>query len=140
MKFDQAVRSVITKYATFTGRASRSEFWWWTLFYVVGTYIITTFTRLYPLWDLGLIVPNLAVGVRRMHDSDHSGWWVILPLVNLVFFCFPSTGPNRFDVGGPRPGVIDESQLTATSAACPACGKLRLPGQNYCQGCGAKFE
>jgi hypothetical protein len=140
VKFDQAVRSVLSKYATFTGRASRSEYWWWVLFYGGGLFIILLLTKLYPLWELGLFIPNLAVGVRRMHDSDHSGWWIICPVANFVFLFFPSTGPNRFDVGATRQAVIDESQLTSTSSACPACGKLRLPGQNYCQGCGAKFE
>lgn len=139
MKIDQAVRSVLSKYATFSGRASRSEYWKWVLFYSVGLLVILAFTKLYPLWELGLFVPNLAVGVRRMHDSNHSGWWIICPVANFVLLFFPSTGPNRFD-GGAGATLIDESQLSSNSSACAACGKLRLPGQNYCQGCGAKFE
>ena len=141
MKFDQAVRSVFTKYATFTGRASRSEYWWWFLFYIIGTFVVSAFTRIYPLWDILLLVPNLAVGVRRMHDSDHSGWWIICPIANFVLLFFPSSpGANRFDTGATHQALVDESQLSGTSSACAACGKLRLPGQNFCQGCGAKFE
>ncbi len=139
MKFDQAVRSVLSKYATFSGRASRSEYWYWLLFYWAGLLIILIFTKLYPIWELGLFVPNLAVGVRRMHDSNHSGWWIICPIANVVFLFFPSTGPNRFDVGAPG-AVIDGEPLGSTSSFCAVCGKLRLPGQQYCQGCGAKFE
>lgn len=139
MKFDQAVRSVFSKYATFSGRASRSEYWWWTLFYWIGLFIILAFTKLYPIWEIGLFIPNLAVGVRRMHDSNHSGWWIICPIVNVVLLFFPSTGPNRFDAGAP-PQVIDGPPLGSTTSACAVCGKLRLPGQNFCQGCGAKFE
>jgi hypothetical protein len=143
VKFDQAVRSVLSKYANFTGRASRSEYWWWVLFFWVGLLIILLFTKLYPIWEFGLFLPSLAVGVRRMHDSNHSGWWIICPVANIVLLFFPSTGPNRFDTGAPRQVLIDDSQLTSstsTSSSCPACGKLRLPGQNFCQGCGAKFE
>jgi len=141
VKFDQAVRSVFTKYATFTGRASRSEYWWWFLFYIIGTFVVSAFTRIYPLWDILLLVPNLAVGVRRMHDSDHSGWWIICPIANFVLLFFPSSpGANRFDTGATRQALVDESQLSGTSSACASCGKLRLPGQNFCQGCGAKFE
>ncbi len=140
MKFDQAVRTGFQKYANFSGRASRSEYWYWTLFFYVGLFIVLAFTRLYPIWELGLFIPTLAVGVRRMHDSNHSGWWIICPLANIVLLFFPSTGPNRFDAGAPRPTLVDESQLTSNSSACAACGKLRLPGQNFCQGCGAKFE
>ena len=139
MKFSEAIRSVFSKYATFSGRASRSEFWWWVLFYVLSIYLVTALTRIYPLWDLVLIVPNLAVSVRRMHDSNHSGWWVICPIANPVLFFFPSTGPNRFDAGATR-SVIDESALVSSSSNCANCGKLRLPGRNFCQGCGAKFE
>jgi hypothetical protein len=143
MSFGQAVRTVLQKYADFKGRASRSEFWWWLLFYYIGAILfLILIPRLSFLWNIAFLIPNLAVGVRRMHDSDHSGWWVICPFVNLVFSFFPSTpGPNRFDtVGGTYAPTVTEAQLSSTSSACPTCGKLRLPGQNFCQGCGAKFE
>lgn len=96
MKFDQAIRSCFEKYATFSGRAPRSEYWYWLLFVWVGWLIIIKFTRLFYIWDFGLLIPSIAVGVRRMHDSDHSGWWIIFPVVNLVLLLFPSKDPNRF--------------------------------------------
>jgi uncharacterized membrane protein YhaH (DUF805 family) len=130
---------VFSKYATFSGRAPRSEYWYWTLFYWVGLFVILEFTKLYPIWELGLFIPNLAVGVRRMHDSNHSGWWIICPIANIVLLFFPSTGPNRFDAGA-SPQGIDGPPLGSSTSACVVCGKLRLPGQNFCQGCGAKFD
>lgn len=139
MTFDQAVRSVFSKYATFRGRAPRSEYWYWTLFYWIGLFVILEFTKLYPIWEFGLFIPNLAVGVRRMHDSNHSGWWIICPIANIVLLFFPSSGPNRFDAGA-TPQAIDGPPLGSTTSACAVCGKLRLPGQNFCQGCGAKFD
>ena len=140
MKFDQAVRSVFSKYATFSGRASRSEYWWWTLFYWIGLFIILAFTKLYPIWEFGLFIPNLAVGVRRMHDSNHSGWWIICPIVNIVLLFFPSIGPNRFDAGAPHPGDrrtppgVDDVGVRRVRQIAPS------PVQNFCQGCGAKFD
>lgn len=86
------------KYATFTGRASRSEFWW----FVVAAYLITGIAGLISSFlsgiiGLALIVPNIAVGVRRMHDSEHCGWWVICPIVNIVFAIISGTeGANKY--------------------------------------------
>ena len=141
MSFGQAVRSVLSKYAEFKGRASRSEFWWWVLFYALGSFVLLAVVpKLVFLWEIAFLIPNLAVFVRRMHDSDQSGWWYFCPVVNVVFTFFPSTpGPNRFDLAS-GVAVVDETQLSAGSTACPACGKLRLPGQNFCQACGHQFS
>jgi uncharacterized membrane protein YhaH (DUF805 family) len=55
------------------------------------------FSPISTLFTLATLIPSIAVGIRRMHDSDRSGWWILLPIVNLVFFCLPGTvGPNRF--------------------------------------------
>ncbi len=145
MPFGEAVRTVLQKYAEFKGRAPRSEFWWWALFYnVIYWFMLLFLTRLVFLVAIAFLIPNLAVGVRRMHDSDHSGWWIICPIANFVLLFFPSTpGANRYDVGagvGTYTPTVDESSLSSTTMACPSCGKLRLPGQNFCQGCGNKFE
>ena len=143
MNIVQSVQSVFKKYAVFKGRASRSEFWWWILASTIIELILRAISpALYGLWGLATLIPALAVAVLRMHDSDHNGWWIICPIVNLVFSLFPSTpGPNRYGApnGGPA-AVVDETQLSGGAGACAACGKMRLPGQNFCQGCGAKFE
>ena len=97
------------KYAVFAGRARRKEFW---LFHL-GDLIIafglglseglfgiaaeTDESVLGLLFQLASLVPTLAVGVRRMHDTDHSSWWVIVPIANVVFCCMNGTrGANRF--------------------------------------------
>lgn len=125
-----AVRRFFRKYATFSGRASRSEYWWWFLASVVitgvlqlpavatgaiemqsnGTYTVVggpglIFAVLYVVWGLGTIIPGLALLVRRLHDIDHSGFWVFIALVPLigaiVLFVFTVIGPRpggaRFD-------------------------------------------
>lgn len=103
-----------TKYATFTGRASRSEFWWWYLSVVIAEAIIgsvllsngssTLTTVIQLIITIGLFIPTLAVGVRRLHDTNRSGWnilWQLIPIVGfiivLVFLVQPSDpGENSF--------------------------------------------
>lgn len=90
------------KYATFSGRASRSEFWWfWLATYVIGLVVGLISSALSYIIGLALLIPSIAVGVRRMHDSEHSGWWIICPIVNLVFLIIPGTeGANKY--GAPQ--------------------------------------
>jgi uncharacterized membrane protein YhaH (DUF805 family) len=98
MSFGTAVRTVLSKYATFSGRARRSEYWWWYLFFVL---VLTATTAIdagigsEPLpgstsgWvttlaALALMLPHVAVGARRLHDIGRSGWWLLLVLVPVV--------------------------------------------------------
>jgi uncharacterized membrane protein YhaH (DUF805 family) len=110
-----AVRACMAKYAGFTGRARRPEFWWFMLFGVLGglatgTVDVVLFglgTEVSPinsLFSLALLLPSLAVGVRRLHDTGRTGWWQLihlLPVVGqivlIVFWCQRGPdGPNRF--------------------------------------------
>jgi len=117
MEFMQAVKTVLNNYANFDGRSGRSEFWWWVLAYFVG-YILLMFAGgiigagqlLGWLFALGLIVPNVAVGIRRFHDIGKPAIWAIsmfIPLVNLVialiFLTKPSDGPNQYGQGPQGP-------------------------------------
>lgn len=95
MSFSEAVGICFRKYATLTGRASRSEYWWWVLFYVLVVFVVglvgsagdAASDGLYVLlgiaW-LALFIPTLAVFVRRLHDTGRSGWWWFIGLVPLV--------------------------------------------------------
>jgi len=114
----------LRRYTQFSGRASRSEFWWFQLFIVIVSiplYVLSFIagytgsstlalvsTGLSVILWLAVIVPLIAVTVRRLHDTDRSGWWYLLMLVPfvglivLVFMLLPSTpGDNRF--GAPVP-------------------------------------
>jgi uncharacterized membrane protein YhaH (DUF805 family) len=104
MTFGQSISTCLRKYVTFSGRASRSEFWWWYLFsilvnwavQIVGTLVGET-TIISLVVGLILLLPNLAVTVRRYHDSDHSGWWVVCPIYNIVLLFMKSTpGENKY--------------------------------------------
>lgn len=116
MTFGQSISTVISKYATFSGRAQRTEYWWWYLFSVLLGGVCTFLDiRLFggtpwvqSIVGIALFLPGLAVFVRRLHDRDKSGLWCLLmliPLVGwvilLVWCCKAGTdGDNRF---GPNP-------------------------------------
>lgn len=134
MTFTKSIKTVFQKYATFSGRASRSEFWWFMLLCsivsilfnsLIGTYenvyngdsgyYIECFraaplwlSALFGLWSLLIIIPALAVSVRRLHDTGHGGGWIFItfvPLIGSIWYLVLMVkrgqyGPNRF---GPDP-------------------------------------
>ena len=102
---------VLERYAKFDGRAGRKEFWFFVLANVaiyiallILAQISTVFIVLYFLYAIAVIVPNIAVGIRRLHDTDKSGWFLLISLVPiiggiilLVFFATAGTdGPNQY--------------------------------------------
>jgi len=105
MNMIEAVKAVFSKYATFEGRARRSEYWWFALFsFIIALILNFIGPVLGGIWSLVALLPSLAVGARRLHDIDRSGWWLLIgfiPLIGLivliVFFVKPGqTGANRF--------------------------------------------
>ncbi|MFF7702819.1 DUF805 domain-containing protein [Streptomyces lydicus] len=98
MSFAEAVRTcLVRKYATFSGRAQRAEYWWFSVLYALGTLLLVGLSvavgepllnALLPL----LIVPMLAVSVRRLHDTGRSGWRMLIALI-------PVAGPVIYLVG-----------------------------------------
>ena len=107
----------LKNYADFNGRARRKEYWLFILFVNLG-YIVTAVIDLMTgsfdeisgvgilsgLFFLGIIIPSISVQIRRLHDQDKSGWWILIGLIPLVgtlvlivFLCLPGTnGDNRF--------------------------------------------
>ena len=124
MSFLSAVRTCLAQYASFRGRARRSEYWFFTLFVVLTNLLgsalkaalanaapenaVIIFALVFDLLYLALLLPHLAVTTRRLHDTDHSGWWILIGLIPvigtiivLIWMCTPGDdGPNRF---GPPP-------------------------------------
>ena len=103
MTFIDAVKSAYSNYFRFSGRATRSEFWWfwlfcllteWALTLIFGTVFVETSPGTFAvqanagviggLWTLFNVIPGLSVGCRRLHDTDRSGWWQLLFLVPLI--------------------------------------------------------
>jgi uncharacterized membrane protein YhaH (DUF805 family) len=117
MNFTQAIASGFQNYVNFSPRAARSEFWFWSLFSVLasiaaGLVDLAVFpdadvSPVNSLVGLALFLPGLAVSVRRLHDLDRTGWWLLLAftiigiILLIVWDCMRGTaGPNRF---GPDP-------------------------------------
>ncbi|MGI3210711.1 DUF805 domain-containing protein [Roseovarius tibetensis] len=111
MDFTTAIKTVLTEnYVNFQGRAQRSEFWWFALFVFVVSMLLSAFGDvLAGVFGLAVLLPGIAVAVRRLHDVDRSGWWYLLVLIPvlgsliLIFAFFVhrgTTGENRF---GPDP-------------------------------------
>ena len=127
VSFPSAIKLGFQRYFEFSGRSTRAEYWWWGLFVIIagsvltgvdwfiGTYDVETDSGLLnSVFGLATLIPGLAIGVRRLHDIDRSGWWILLwliswliiPLVVLVFWAVKKSdedenkyGPVRQPVG-----------------------------------------
>ena len=104
MTFGQSIKACFSKYADFNGRASRSEYWWWVLFVLLCSAAIGIVSEMLSgVFSLAILLPYLAVGARRLHDTDRSGWLLLLNLIPLigwiiliVWFVQEGKEPNRF--------------------------------------------
>lgn len=101
MDFTTAVRTCFSKYATFSGRARRAEYWWFVLFTFVMNAALNVIDGfifgfgsgmmhggqaqlLSPIFSLAVLLPSLAAGARRLHDTGRSGWWLLIWLIPLI--------------------------------------------------------
>lgn len=149
MSFAEAIKTCFKKYADFGGRASRPEFWWFVLFYYLvilllavpwiaidasstsnvpfdepgSTTAVGVFGLLVGVAFFGLLIPYLAAGVRRLHDTGKSGWWWLISLIpfgSIVLIVFlaieGNLGWNQF---GPPPGVDGLATPSATTLPPP---------------------
>lgn len=104
MTFTESIKTCLSKYASFDGRASRPEYWWWALFmFLLQAATGMVSQNLQGIVSLGFLLPSLAVGARRLHDTDRSGWFLLLsfiPIVGwiilLIFLIQEGKEPNRF--------------------------------------------
>ncbi|MCP4080406.1 MAG: DUF805 domain-containing protein [Planctomycetaceae bacterium] len=116
---------VLKKYAVFSGRARRKEYWYYALFNLIITMVLVVvdlMTGLFSfdagiglfsgVYGLAVLIPSIAVGFRRLHDTNHSGWWLLIALIPLigviVLLVFKvqdsDQGDNRF---GPNPKAVN---------------------------------
>ncbi len=142
VSFLDAATLGFTRYVDFRGRSSRAEYWWWALFVVLVDIIaqaIDTVVLGTDLWDTGLLatvwelavlIPSLALGARRLHDINRSGWWLaglfgyilliipglVMTVLLIIWACKRGdTGPNKY---GPDPRQ-PTSQRTLTASPAP---------------------
>jgi uncharacterized membrane protein YhaH (DUF805 family) len=121
MPFPDAIRSCFSQYVGFAGRARRSEFWYWVLFTILVSIVASLIDRVIlrstgnigivaSLANLALLLPSLAVGARRLHDINRTGWWQLISLIPIigtivliVFWVQDSQGENKY---GPSPKAV----------------------------------
>jgi|TARA_A100001037_G_C14716425_1_gene442725 uncharacterized membrane protein YhaH (DUF805 family) len=116
MDMQSSIKICFKKFADFSGRASRSEFWWFHLFYIIVIIVAAIFDSFYVdnsqnmgpvelVSYLILLLPSLAVTARRLHDVDKSGWWMLiaLTLIGLIplFVWYVSVGTKKKNKFGP---------------------------------------
>ena len=119
--FVEAIKRGFSNYVNFSGRAPRWEYWYWVLFVIIvgivssliDSFIFGSdpteggFAPVQTLTGLALFIPGIAIGIRRLHDLDRTGWWFLIAFTGiglillLIWACMKGTaGPNRF---GPDP-------------------------------------
>ena len=90
MSFIDAVKSCFTQYVGFSGRARRSEYWYFTLFNLLGSMVFSILAQalgipaITGIFSLAVFLPGLAVSIRRLHDIGKSGWWILIELIPIV--------------------------------------------------------
>jgi uncharacterized membrane protein YhaH (DUF805 family) len=99
--------TVVKKYAEFKGRASRAEFWWYYLGYIILMVVVSIIDSLIrssfftTILSLGLLLPTLGVSIRRMHDVGKSGWFILIPIYDIILAATDGQpGDNQY---GPNP-------------------------------------
>ena len=119
MSFVDAIKSGFTQYVGFAGRARRSEFWYFYLFTILLSIVASIVQRamtnstngiVTTIIGLAIVLPYLAVAVRRLHDTSRSGWWLLIGLIPvvgtiilIVFWVQDSHGDNQY---GPSPKAV----------------------------------
>ncbi|AMR25843.1 hypothetical protein A0257_01200 [Hymenobacter psoromatis] len=113
------------KYAQFSGRARRAEYWQFVLFYIIGAFVfgfigqLIHFPFIGAIYFLAFLVPYIAVTVRRMHDADKDWWYCLIPVYSTILLFVEGThGPNQY---GPDP----------KNATAPAIDTLGSPPATY---------
>lgn len=101
--FEWYKKVVFENYANFEGRARRSEYWWFFLMSLIISFIIGIIGGLIKLpllgtaYSLAVLIPSIAVGIRRMHDIGKSGWYILIPIYNIVLLATEGNyGENEY--------------------------------------------
>jgi uncharacterized membrane protein YhaH (DUF805 family) len=129
MTFTDSIRTCFQKYVTWQGRATRSEFWWFALFVFAGNMILSAGSVsmmsfgsgggiLNAVFAIGTFLPYISVLVRRLHDTDKSGWWFWIGLVPMVGWIIlivilateGTKSENRFAFGASGREYFDEDE------------------------------
>ena len=142
MTFSKSISVCFSKYATFEGRARRSEYWWFFLFSLIASIVLSildTNEVLINAFSIIMFLPSLAVSARRLHDTGRSGWWqmiyftvVGIPILIYWLAIEGNEGKNSYDI----PNLIREDREVKD---CPECAEEILFKAKKCKHCGSAF-
>ena len=123
MTFQEAIKDGFGKYVQFSGRSSRSAYWYWVLFVILAGFAVGLVDTILGIggilelvFDVAIFLPTIAIEIRRLHDIGRTGWWLLLYIsvigfiVLIVFYLTKSDGPNKYGAGP------DEAPGTAAPA------------------------
>lgn len=136
--------AALKKYATFEGRASMAEYWYFALFNVIIVILLGEINGYDPngsllksFYGLFMLLPSFAVGVRRMHDVNKSGWFILIPCYNLLLLVRKGDKvSNRY---GAVPFVTKNSDDSEMSNYCNKCGASVETNSKFCVKCGNRI-
>ncbi len=165
MSIIEAISSVFKHYAVFRGRARRREYWY---FFLLNSLVSTAVSaigiqEILGIYVLVMLLPGMAVAVRRMHDTDHSGWFLLVPIYSLILlFTEGTAGNNRFGpdpkaASGAAAAIVSSAEAapaepkhipapassaavsgrTAAGKTCPSCGAVNAATASFCTSCGS---
>jgi uncharacterized membrane protein YhaH (DUF805 family) len=117
---------VLKKYAVFSGRARRKEYWFFILFNIIISVVISFIAGLTELfflsaiYALAVLIPSIAVGVRRLHDTNRSGWWILInfiPIIGTIIFILFAVSDSQEEENqyglNPKIDISDPSETIA---------------------------
>lgn len=118
MGFGQAIGAYFSNYFNFSGRASRSEFWWAILFNFLVGLVVSLIPFVNMLWSLATFFPSISLATRRLHDTNRSGWLQLLALcvpigtvATIVWYCLPPKEANELAALSASGGNVDLDRL-----------------------------
>ena len=112
---------VLKKYMVFEGRSRRQEYWMFLLVNLIITFVLAllSFGTLETIYGLAILIPSLAVTVRRLHDTDRSGWWILISLIPflgalvLLYFCVLDSQPGSNQYGPNPKSAVGDAEIEA---------------------------